>query len=679
MLDPEKDISTQIHSFPESQDNCGRMPLRIGLLMDHPSPHMTALLEALAARPDCTLEVLYCGKSAPERNWGSPAGNVAHHFLDGFTGPFGIRFNPGIFRALDRLRVDVWVVNTIYTSLTTLIAAWWLRSCGKAWAYMNEPVRPRSKVFSFLKEAPIRFVLDRADGVVGTGKAAAEMYRLRIRKNCPCLSVPYFIDLSDFSVLPGLPAPDNGQDLQFLTSCQMVQRKGLDCLLRACEKLPETGWRLTLVGDGPLRSKLESGFARHIRDGRVRFLGAVPYRNRARVFSNSHVFIFPSRWDGWGMVVPEALAAGLPVVSSDQVISAQEFIRGGENGFIVPAGNPDALAEKMRWFIQNAASCSRMSKAARKSVEDYKPDSGAATLVVFLRRLGAGTFGKAYDEPLPLQPEQTTWRLLMNPAGRFESAKLRIYRLGKDAVIRTSLVARRPKKPEGHLIVGYHLVLKEDKRNFEDHIRFFGDHFRLCSISDLTSAAASTNQDEFRLAITFDDGFRLVTEDCLEILEKHGIKAAFFVPSGFVHSGLARNGKAREFSRRAFCYNYPLEPMCPEDLRHLARLGHEIGSHGLYHTSLQAMSPESARKELASSRSMIAEWTGAAPVGFCYPYGRFSSPLGNAAEWLREAGFTYGLTLTRGSVDRSANLFALPRHHLEGNWPVRYLRYFLLA
>ncbi len=679
MLDPENNTNTEHQPVLDSQDNCGRMPLRIGLLMDHPSPHMTALLDALAARQDCTLEVLYCGKSAPERDWGSPVGNAPHQFLDGFTGPFGIRFNPGVFRALDQLRVDVWVVNTIYASLTTLLAAWWLHSSGKIWAYMNEPVRPRSKVFSLLKEAPIRFVLDRADGIVGTGKAADEMYRRRIRKNCPCASVPYFIDLSDFSALPRLSAPGNGQDLQFLTSCQMIQRKGLDFLLKACEKLPETGWRLALVGDGPLRSKLERRFAPNIREGRVRFLGAIPYQNRAGVFAGSHVFILPSRWDGWGMVVPEALAAGLPVVSSDQVISAREFITDGENGFIVPAENPDALAGKMRWFIQNAASCSRMSKAARKSIEGYNPDSGAATLVAFLRRLGAGASCEPSDEPLPLKPEQTTWRLLTTPARRFERAKLRIYRLGKEAVIRTSLAVRRPNKPKGHLIVGYHLVLKEDKRNFEDHIKFIRDHFQPCSIPDLMDAAALTDHDEFRIAITFDDGFRLLTQDCLEILEKHGIKAAFFVPSGFVHSGLARNGKAREFSRRAFCYNYPLEPMRPEDLRNLAGLGHEVGSHGLFHTSLQAMSPESARKELVSSRSMIAEWTGAAPNGFCYPYGRFSSPLGNAADWLREAGFTYGLTLTRGSVDRTTSRFALPRHHLEGNWPIRYLRHFLLA
>jgi glycosyltransferase involved in cell wall biosynthesis/peptidoglycan/xylan/chitin deacetylase (PgdA/CDA1 family) len=671
MLDPKESIRAETDSWT-------RIPLRIGFLMDHPSPHMTALLEAIASRSDCTIEILYCGKTAPERNWGSNAGSVPHEFLRGFTGPLGIRFNPGIFRELNRMRVDVWVVNTIYSSITTLMAAWRLHGIGKPWVFMNEPIRPRSRPFSNFKEMPIRFVLGRADGIVATGKAAVEMYRARLRKDCPCASVPYFIDLSEFSNLSPAAASER-EDLHFLTSCQMIQRKGLDCLLQACEKLPKTGWRLTLAGDGPLRQELEYGFSDLISRGRVRFIGAIPYQNRWNTFAGRHVFVFPSRWDGWGMVVPEALAAGLPVISSDQVMSAHEFIKDGENGFIVPAGDPDALAGKMQWFIQNASSCSRMSRNARASVENYKPESGAAVLVQFLRQFGAGVHQEQGSESIPLNPEQTTWQVLTAPEKRLESAKLRMRAFAKDIVIRADVAARRPRKAGGHLILGYHLVLKEDRCNFENQIKFFKDHFRLCSISDLLNAAASGKQEEFGLAITFDDGFRLLTQHCLEILAKYGIKAGFFVPAAFVASGLARNGKASNFSKRAFYYRYPLEPMSPEDLKNLVDLGHEIGSHGTFHTSIHSLAPDSAQKELAASRSMIAGWTGVAPNGFCFPYGGCSSSLGNPADWLRDAGFTYGLTLVRGSVNQKTNRFALPRHHVEGNWPIHHLQHFLLA
>ncbi len=669
---------SDIHHSSISRNFCSQMPLRIGILMDHPSPHMGALLEAIAAREDCTLEVLYCGSGAPGRNWGSSAACVPHRFLKGYAGPLGIRFNPEILQTMNRLRVDVWVVNTIYDSFTSLMAAWWLRFRGKPWAFMNEPMRPRSRLCTWLKELPLNFVLNRADGIIGTGKAAVEAYQRRFRKDCPYESVPYFIDLSPFSNLPSPEAPQDGQDLQFVTSCQMIRRKGIDCLLRACEGLPETGWHLTLVGDGPLRSRLMRASALSIRHGKISFSGAIPYANRAMAFANRHVFILPSRWDGWGMVLPEALAAGLPVISTNQVVSAHEFIKDGENGFIVPAGDSQALANKMMWFIRNTSLHSRMSVAARKSLKNYRPDMGAETLVAYLRNLNAGISPKQNANCWPPAREPITWHLLATPGTSSERAMLSMRRLGKDAIIRGNLLMRQRIKAKGHLILAYHLILKEDRGQFEDHIRFLSDYFQLSSLHDLLGAAASKNQNACRLAITFDDGFRLLMHDCLEILEKHGIKASFFVPAAFVSSG-SQNGKAAEFSTRSFYYSFPLEPMRPEDLRQLAGLGHEVGSHGLFHTSIHAMMPESAQRDLMISRSMICEWTGVAPDGFSYPYGESLSSLGSPASWLRQAGFTYGLTMVRGSVDRAANPYALPRHHLEGNWPIRALRHFLLA
>jgi glycosyltransferase involved in cell wall biosynthesis/peptidoglycan/xylan/chitin deacetylase (PgdA/CDA1 family) len=667
-----------LHDFEPSRDfpdSYSRIPLRIAFLMDHPSPHMTSLLEAVAARKDCTLEVLYCGKRSAERNWGSPTGLVPHAFMRGVTGPLGFRFNPGIFRAMGRLRVDIWVVNTVYSSLSTWMAAWWLQNRRKTWVFMNEPVRPRSRLCSFLKEIPLRYVIHRAKGVIGTGKAAIEMYRRKMRPNCPTASVPYFIDLSDFSTLPCPVSPVNGQDLQFVTSGQMIQRKGMDCLLRTCEKLPETGWHLTLIGDGPLRAKLEREFDPLVRCGKVRFMGAIPYQNRARAFVGRHVFVFPSRWDGWGMVVPEALAAGLPVIATDQVTSAHEFIRNGENGFIVPAGNPESLAEKMNWFLNHKSEFSQMSYAARKSIENYRSDFGAASLVEYLHGIRNG---KSQGASRRFEPDKDGWRQLTASQEPLENVRQTVRGFAKDAVIRSNLVFRRPRKAGGHLIVGYHLVLKEDKSNFEDHLKFFRDHFRICSVPDLLRAAVSGDETAFRLAITFDDGFRALMPHCLEMLDKYEIKAGFFIPSAYVSSGLIGKDNAAEFSIRSFHYKYPLDPMRPEDLKKLVEMGHEVGSHGMFHTSLQSMTPESAREELSTSRAAIAEWTGIVPNGFCYPYGKPESSLGNPADWLRETGFSYGLTLIRGSIDQSTNRFSLPRHHLEGNWPIRHLMHFLL-
>jgi glycosyltransferase involved in cell wall biosynthesis/peptidoglycan/xylan/chitin deacetylase (PgdA/CDA1 family) len=657
-------------------DGCSRIPLRIGILMDHPSPHMVALLESVAAREDCTLEVLYCGRSAPGRDWGTHSGRIPHKYVYGFSGPLGLQLNPDLIRTMDRMRVDIWIVNTIYGSPTTLLAAGWLRLNRKPWVYMNEPVRPRSGLHASLREIPLGFILKRADGIIGTGRAAVDMYRRRLREDRPCESVPYFIDLSSFLNLPNPVPPAAGEDLQFVSSCQFIKRKGLGYLLQACKKLPQAGWHLTLIGDGPLRSELERELEMNALQGRVRISGSIPYSNREAAFAGSHVFVLPSLWDGWGMVIPEALASGLPAISTDQVISAHEFIQDGKNGFLVPACNPNALAEKMLWFLRNMDLYSLMSRAARESVADYKADLGAETLVSYLRNLDAATWQEQSHESTAIGPEKATWQLLTRPRRSLERTRLGIRSLAKKSIIRSSVAVRRPRKAKGNLLVAYHLVLKEDRRNFEEQLKFFGDHFRLCSPSELL-AEASGNSDEFRLALTFDDGFRILMQDCLEVLNKYGIKAGFYIPAAFINS-MSRIGGSAELCHRSFYYNYPLEPMAPEDLKALTSSGHEIGSHGLFHTGVQAMLPERAEKEFLASRALISDWTGIAPKGFAYPYGGFSNSEGNPADWLLKAGFAYGLTLSRGIIDASSNPFLLPRHHMEGNWPICDLRYFLL-
>jgi peptidoglycan/xylan/chitin deacetylase (PgdA/CDA1 family) len=319
-----------------------------------------------------------------------------------------------------------------------------------------------------------------------------------------------------------------------------------------------------------------------------------------------------------------------------------------------------------------------MSHAARRSLQNYRPDSGAEVLVKYLRSLSAKAPQRDPAKCQPLISEQATWALLTTPPKTPQKAMLWMHRFAKSAIIRGKLAASRPGRAKGNLIVAYHLVLKEDRENFEEQIKFFSDHFRITSLRQTLRAETSNSQDEFRLALTFDDGFRLLMQDCLEVLEKRGITASFFVPTAFVSTG-DRSGEAAEFSSRAFYYNYPLEPMSPDDLRMLISLGHEVGSHGVFHASIHSMMPESARRELAASRSMISEWTGVAPDTFSYPYGESSNSHGNPADWLREAGFAYALTLTRGCVDQKTSPFAVPRHHAEGNWPLPELRYFLLA
>jgi peptidoglycan/xylan/chitin deacetylase (PgdA/CDA1 family) len=201
----------------------------------------------------------------------------------------------------------------------------------------------------------------------------------------------------------------------------------------------------------------------------------------------------------------------------------------------------------------------------------------------------------------------------------------------------------------------------------------------ICSLADLRIASArDSNGGGYRVAITFDDGFRVLTRTCLETLQQFGVKATFFVPTGFIE--LSRDpALAAKFSLRAHHYNLPLEPMQPEDLKLLSDLGHEVESHGLSHVSLENLTQTMAERELTLSKSHIAYWTGKESIGFAYPYGHVASTLGHPPDWVQTAGYEYAVTLKRGPVEKSSHPFLLPRDHAEGNWSWRELSYFLLT
>ncbi len=654
------------------------LPLRIGILMDHPSPHMAALLDALAEKADAIAQVLYLGKTAPGRHWGAPAGSLPYRFLRGIPIPsVGGRVNPELIRALKNTPVDVWVVNTIYTSPSTWLASWWLGRGSTPWVYMNEPPRPRNRILAAGKSLGLGFVLRKAWGVIGMGEKATAKFRSLVADHLPAVSVPYYIDLGPFVRLPEVQPPGKGQALEFLLSCRLVPGKGMEVLLQACRHLTDMNWRLTLVGDGPLRRSLEEQFRRFFPPERVVFRGEVPYATRHEAFAGHHVFVFPSRWDGWGMVVPEALAAGLPVIATDQVMAAHEFIRDGVNGFIIPANQAQALAEKMAYFVNHPENLPSFSSAARKALQDYRPEVGAQRLVNFLRCLVREQEPASIPENGLTGNPPPTWYNLTTPKSLLARMKRHLRREAKKRWIQSHNMIRVRKTPIGHRILVYHLVLPEDRKRFEEQIRFLRDHFRICPVSNLLESVKGENgRGGFYASITLDDGFRILMDDCLEILERNGIKASFFVPTGFIELS-ERAEIAARFSRRAHYYEIPLQPMGPEDLKTLTKLGHEIGSHGVSHTRMSFLSKQQAMKELTGSRQKIAQWTGISPSGFSYPHGQSQNPLGTPAFWIREAGYHWGFTLKRGAVMAESDPYSLPREHVEGNWSVKELRYFL--
>ena len=96
----------------------------------------------------------------------------------------------------------------------------------------------------------------------------------------------------------------------------------------------------------------------------------MPKEELLSYYKAADLFVLPTREDIWGLVINEAMASGLPVISSNRCIAGLELIEEGVNGFIVPVENPKALHEKIEELLSDDELRVRMAKANVEKMQD---------------------------------------------------------------------------------------------------------------------------------------------------------------------------------------------------------------------------------------------------------------------------------------------------------------------
>lgn len=173
---------------------------------------------------------------------------------------------------------------------------------------------------------------------------------------------PYGVDLDFWR--PSSKVRHASDSLRFIYAGQCSLRKGIPVLLQAWRAAALQNAELELVGSWQFAGERARQLPYGVR--LVRPLSRAELRGR---YHAADVFVFPSFFEGFGLVLLEAMACGLPAVATDA--TAGPDVLNDASGCVIPAGDVDALVASLRWFSQHRDRLADMGRAARAAAEAH--------------------------------------------------------------------------------------------------------------------------------------------------------------------------------------------------------------------------------------------------------------------------------------------------------------------
>jgi len=185
---------------------------------------------------------------------------------------------------------------------------------------------------------------------------------------------------------------------------------------------------------------------------------------------------------------------------------------------------------------------------------------------------------------------------------------------------------------------------------FERQMELLAMRFSVVRLRDLAKAMTTTPPDANLVCVTFDDGYRDNYEVAVPVLERFGIKATFFIATGFLGGTFrTRTGEG------------PM--MTADQIRKLAAAGHEIGAHTVTHPKLTKMPEATVREEIERAKGDLENLLGSPISSFAYPNGAYDRGV---RELVRLASFRQAATVREGLIDGESDWLALPRVWVSG-------------
>lgn len=365
--------------------------IKVIILTEIISPYRISPFNCLNQEINIDLEVFFFAETESRRSWHVPKDKIQFPYRVVWGLQAGKAYqnapvfcNPNVIYQLWQQQPDV-VIFGGWHHFTYWLALVYAQMTGTRLLIWSESTPKDERDSNQLKDKLKRWIVDKASGYIVPGKAQKDYLIHLGAKEERIWTAPNAVD-SDFFVSETKRYRQHQETWKqklglsgiiILYVGRLIDEKGIPELLEAFAQLrADKSVTLVIVGDGPQAEQYQL-YCQHKKLNNIFFTGFQPQSTLVQYYAIADIFVFPTRSDPWGLVLNEAMAAGLPIVCSAAAGAIDDLLEDGGNGFIVPVGNVEKLSSALQRLVEDEGLRTQMGMRSQQIILNYTPQKMA--------------------------------------------------------------------------------------------------------------------------------------------------------------------------------------------------------------------------------------------------------------------------------------------------------------
>lgn len=349
--------------------------MKVLFLTNIPAPYRIDFFNELGKK--CDLTVLYERQNALDREekWtGNKSDKFKEIFLNGITIGTDASLTLKVLKYLKDKTYDIIVIGG-YSTPTGMLAIEYLKFTKRKFLLNIDGgmIKSESRMNFKIK----KHFISSASAWLSTGDESNKYLKYYGARNVDIYKYP-FTSIKEKEISNILKTKEEKVKLRnklgikeekiIISVGQFIHRKGFDSLIEAMRYLPKN-YGLYIIGGEATVEYME--LKKKYQLDNIHFMGFKTKTQLTEFYEAGDLFILPTREDIWGLVINEAMACGLPVITTDRCIAGLELIEDNKNGFIVPVDNIEVMVEKIVEIMDDGELCKKMTMNNIGKIKKY--------------------------------------------------------------------------------------------------------------------------------------------------------------------------------------------------------------------------------------------------------------------------------------------------------------------